>query len=123
MFAGASLDELALARIALSGKPHDLVATGHLWDSWRECPGAEGLRCNAVDGQFEINVVVRQVHQVGLGEHRREHAGELARIHGPDAKADYASDVPKDRRTEVVAKLRQVLVREHHGEFVLARFG
>jgi hypothetical protein len=86
----------------------------------RQCPGAERLRHHAIDHQLQIDVIVGQVDEI-VGRKLRvkflfEHQGVIQ----SGAECDDRPRIAKDCVPYSLVRLRQVLMREHEIEMVLA---
>lgn len=110
----------------ISHNRSDLFGDGHR--SWRQVAGMKRHRAewpgrSAVDHQFEIDRVVRQVEDVFGLELRRELAPDYLGVLCAKSERDHRADVAQDCVSDIRLKLVQVLMREHESHPVLAKFG
>lgn len=83
---------------------------------------AEGLARPPVDHEAEVYVMVREVHEVLLGEDRRELLRDDPRILGSESEGDERPHVPQDGGAYLRWELGEVLVRKHEPHSVFLQF-
>ena len=84
---------------------------------------AERERRRAVDHELQVDMMVRQLDEVGLVEHAVELPRKVRRILGADAEGDEGTDVAKDSVPDVGGELVQILMADGEPEPVLAHLG
>jgi len=81
---------------------------------------AERSRHGAIDHELHVELVVREVHQIGRSQLGRKFGLEELGIRGALAEGDESARVPQDRIPDLLVELREVLVREHEAHAIVA---
>ena len=68
--------------------------------------GAERLRGLAVNHQFEVNMKIRKVDQVGFVEHRSEFLGQIFCVLSADSERYDCPDISEDRGSDFIIQLQ-----------------
>ena len=82
---------------------------------------AERSRHGAIDHELHVELVVREVHQIGRSQLGRKFGLEELGIRGALAEGDESARVPQDRIPDLLVELREVLVREHEAHAIFTQ--